>query len=92
MSNLRADVILLSAERNGASTGRVYQTASILQNTFTWDSSLLSGSSSWASAFAADFSQYNLGNDPVESSSPPTITIGQNLSIDPAGAYGTVKK
>jgi hypothetical protein len=70
------------------STGRVYQTASVLQNTFTWDSSLLSGSGSWASAFASDLSQYNLGNDPSESASPPTITIGQNLSIDPAGAYG----
>ncbi|HKM52585.1 MAG TPA: hypothetical protein VJY33_04185, partial [Isosphaeraceae bacterium] len=70
------------------SVGRVYLTASVLQNTFTWNSSLLTGSKSWASAFASDLSQYGLGNDPVESSSPPTITIGENLSIDPAGKYG----
>ncbi|MGO9596466.1 MAG: hypothetical protein ACLP7Q_00415 [Isosphaeraceae bacterium] len=66
------------------STGRVYLTASVLQNTFTWNSSLLTGSKSWAPAFTSDLS----GNDPVESSSPPTITIGENLSVDPAGAYG----
>jgi hypothetical protein len=71
------------------STGRVYQTASIVQNSFAWDSSLLSGSRSWATAFASDLSQYGLGNDPAESSSPPTVTIGQSLSADPAGAYGS---
>jgi hypothetical protein len=71
------------------STGRVYETASVIATTFAWDSSLLSGSRSWADAFASDLSQYGLGNDPAESSSPPTLTIGQSLSIDPAGAYGS---
>ena len=70
------------------STGRVYLTASVLQNTFTWNSSLLTGTTSWGSAFTSNLSQYGLGNDPAESSSLPAITIGGNLSVDPVGAYG----
>lgn len=53
------------------STGRVYDTASVVGNTFEWDSSLLSGSGSWASAFASLFSAYGLGNNPAETPRRP---------------------
>ena len=70
-----------------STTGRVYFTATVVGNTFEWDSSLLS---SWASAFTNDLSQDNpnYGNMSFESSDPPTLTIGARVSVDPCCEFG----
>ena len=60
-------------------TGRVFLTATVDNNTFEFDSSWLS---TWASAYVAD------GNNPAESSTPPTITIGAGFSAESPGPYG----
>jgi len=75
-------------DHSSPGTGRVYLTAAVIGNTFVWDSSLLTGPYSWDSAFQNDFSQYGLGNNPSEETSPPTVTIGAHVSVDPAGQHG----
>ena len=61
-------------------TGRVFLTASVTSNMFEYDSSFLS---SWAAASVAD------GNDPAETSTPPTVTIGSGFSAEAPGPYGS---
>lgn len=61
-------------------TGRVFVTATVSRNTFQYDSGFLS---SWAAAYQTD------GNDPAESSTPPTITIGSGFSAEAPGPYGS---
>jgi hypothetical protein len=61
-------------------TGRVFVTATVVQNTFEWDSGFLQG---WASASAA------AGNNPDEDSTPPTVTIGSGWSAQAPGPYGS---
>jgi hypothetical protein len=58
----------------------VYFTASVAQNTFEWDAAFLS---SWSAAYLAD------GNDPRESSTPPTVTVGSGFSAEAPGPYGS---
>jgi hypothetical protein len=65
---------------SSSETGRVYLTASIVRNTFEWDTSFLS---SWSSAYVAD------GNNPAQSSTPPTVTIGSGFSAEAPGPYGS---
>jgi hypothetical protein len=60
-------------------TGRVFLTASVTDNTFTWNAGFLK---TWAAAYAA------LGNNPDEDSTPPTVTIGSGFSAEPPGPYG----
>jgi hypothetical protein len=62
-----------------AETGRVFLTAAVIDNTFEFDSSFLN---SWANAYVAD------GNNPAQSSTPPTITIGSGFSAAAPGPYG----
>lgn len=57
-------------------TGRVYVTAAVTGNTFVWDASFLQA---WQSQYAAQ------GNDPAQSSTPPTITIGSGWSSEAPG-------
>ncbi|MGO9466596.1 MAG: hypothetical protein ACLQVF_20840 [Isosphaeraceae bacterium] len=64
---------------SSSETGRVYFTASVTQNTFEWETSFLS---SWSSAYLAD------GNNPAQSSTPPTVTIGSGFSAEAPGPYG----
>ena len=54
-------------------TGRVYVTASVTSNTFTWDAGFLS---TWAAAAVAD------GNNPAETTRPATITVGSGFSAE----------
>jgi hypothetical protein len=61
-------------------TGREFLTASVTNNTFEFDSSFLS---SWSSSYVAD------GNNPAESSTPPTMTIGSGFSAEAPGPYGS---
>jgi len=65
---------------SSSETGRVYFTASVTQNTFAWDTNFLS---SWSSAYLAD------GNNPAQSSTPPTVTIGSGFSAEAPGPYGS---
>ena len=60
-------------------TGRVYSAATIIGNTFEFDTSFLSA---WATTYVAD------GNNPAQSSTPPTITIGSGFSAEAPGPYG----
>lgn len=64
---------------SASETGRVYFTASVTQNTFEWDASFLSA---WGSAYLAD------GNNPAQSSTPPTVTVGSGFSAEAPGPYG----
>jgi hypothetical protein len=64
---------------SSSETGRVYFTASVTQNTFEWDSSFLS---TWSTASVGD------GNNPAQSSVPPTLTIGSGFSAEAPGPYG----
>ncbi len=59
-------------------TGREYVTASITENTFVWDASFLQA---WQNPYVAQ------GNDPAQSSTPPTITIGSGWSSEAPGPY-----
>ena len=61
-------------------TGRVFVTATVTGNTFDFDSAFLS---SWAINYVAD------GNNPSDSSTPPTITIGSGFSAEAPGPYGS---
>jgi hypothetical protein len=61
-------------------TGRVLVTGSIVDNTFEFDASFLG---SWATASTAD------GNNPAQSTVPPTVTIGSGFSAEAAGPYGS---
>ena len=61
-------------------TGRVFLSAAVLNNVFEFDASFLS---SWADAYVAN------GNNPAQSSTPPTITIGSGFSAEPPGPHGT---
>jgi hypothetical protein len=69
-----------AAVASTSETGRVFVTASVSRNTFEFDSSFLS---SWAASYLTD------GNDPAESSRPPTITIGAGFSGEAPGPYGS---
>lgn len=60
--------------------GRVYLTATITGNTFEYDASFLQA---WATQYAA------LGNDPSQSSMPPTISLGTGASPDAPGPYAS---
>ena len=60
--------------------GREFLTASVTNNAFVFDSSFLS---SWSSASVAD------GNNPAESTIPPTVTIGSGFSVEGPGPYGS---
>ena len=60
--------------------GRVFMTATVTGNIFDFDSAFLS---SWAVNYVAD------GNNPAESSTPPTITIGSGFSAEAPGPYGS---
>ncbi len=57
-------------------TGRVFLTATVTGNKFEFDTSFLT---SWASSYVAD------GNDPAQSSVPPTITVGAGFSAEARG-------
>ena len=72
------------------STGRVYFTGSVVSNTFEWDSSLLNatGPNTWQNAFDTDLNQHFVSNDPDQSNSIPTITLGDGVSVDPPSAFG----
>ena len=59
--------------------GVCFVTATVIDNTFEFDSSFLG---SWAAAYVAD------GNNPAENSTPPTITIGSGFSAEAPGPYG----
>ena len=61
-------------------TGRVFVTATVTGNTFEFDSSFLS---SWATAAVAD------RNNPAETTTPPTITVGAGSPQKGPGPYGT---
>ena len=65
---------------SSSETGRVFFTGSVTQNTFEWDANFLS---SWATAYVAD------GNNPAQSSTPPTVTIGSGFSAEAPGPYGS---
>jgi hypothetical protein len=61
-------------------TGRVFVAATVSNNAFEFDSNFLS---SWAESYVA------LGNDPAQSSTPPTITVGAGFSAEAPGPYGS---
>jgi hypothetical protein len=61
-------------------TGRVFITANVIDNTFKFDTAFLIA---WAGDYVAD------GNNPAESSTPPTITIGSGFSAEAPGPYGS---
>jgi len=65
---------------SSSETGRVFFASSVTQNTFEWTSSFLN---SWSSAYQAD------GNNPSQSSTPPTVTIGSGFSAEAPGPYGS---
>jgi hypothetical protein len=65
---------------SSSETGREFLTASVTENTFEFDSSFLS---SWASSYVAD------RNNPAQSSTPPTVTIGSGFSAEAPGPYGS---
>jgi hypothetical protein len=64
---------------SSSETGRVYLSASVTDNLFEFDPSFLSSRSA---AYVAD------GNNPAESSTPPTVTIGSGFSAEAPGPYG----
>ena len=61
-------------------TGRVFITASVIDNTFKFDTAFLI---SWTGDYVAD------GNNPAESSTPPTISIGSGFSAEAPGPHGS---
>jgi hypothetical protein len=65
---------------SSSETGRVFLTATVSANSFEYHASFLTG---WASASAAD------GNDPTETTTPPTVTVGSGFSAEAPGPYGS---
>ena len=61
-------------------TGRVFLTATVSDNVFTFDSAFLS----WWSGASPSF-----GNNPAQPSTPPPVTIGSGWSIEAPGPYGS---
>jgi hypothetical protein len=61
-------------------TGRVFLTATVSGNTFRYHSSFLG---SWANASAEQ------GNNPDQTTVPPTVTIGSGFTAEPPGPYGS---
>jgi len=65
---------------SASETGRVFLTATVSNNKFVHDVNFLN---SWAASSAA------LGNDPAQTSTSPTVTIGSGFSAEPPGPYGS---
>ncbi len=61
-------------------TGRVFLTATVSDNVFTYDSAFLN----WWSGTSPSF-----GNNPAQPSTPPPVTIGSGWSIEAPGPYGS---
>ncbi len=65
-----------STVTSASEEGRVFVTAAVTGNTFEWDSSFLQA---WSSQYVAQ------GNDPSQSSTPPTLTLGAGWSSEAPG-------
>jgi hypothetical protein len=64
---------------SSSETGRVFVTAQVSGNTFEYDASFLAA---WASSYAS------YGNNPAQTSTPPSVTIGSGWSAQAPGPYG----
>jgi hypothetical protein len=69
-----------STVTSASEEGRVFVTATVKDNTFEFDSAFLQA---WSSEYVAQ------GNDPSQSSTPPTITLGAGWSSEAPGPYAS---